>query len=178
MEHTSTISTPAPSSAVAEASANDWIDEQRPESIRRIHLGTESTIKAIGGFLMAIAIWGAFGVLRSMGDIPENPLVLLNVAGVIATFLAGLWLRDLESAGRALYTVLSMARVGVLAVTWIVQSGTISPFGVNYFLLGIQVLFAIILPGIVLLILWSPKARMVLSDDYRRRVLSVTGHVG
>jgi hypothetical protein len=178
MENTSTISTSAQSPNMAEPSANDWSGGPNLESIRRMHLRTEATIKGIGGFLVVAAVLGGLSFLTSMGDIPENPLILVDLPGAIATLLAGLWLRDLDSAGRALYTVIALARVGLLAASLGIQTDSISRFGLNHILLVALVLFAVILPGILLLILWSRKARMVLSDYYQRSVLPVTGHVG
>jgi hypothetical protein len=181
MENTSTISTistPAQSAATAEASANEEIGGLSPETIRMMHLGTEKTIKGIGGFLVFAAVWGGLSFLRSLGEISENPLMLADLPFAIATFLAGLWLRDLDSAGRTLYTILAVARVGLLAASFVLEADAISRFGVNYFVLGILALSAVILPGIFLLILWSSNARMVLSDVYQRKVLPFTGHVG
>lgn len=177
MENTHTLITPADAPDVAEDTSGALAQQATLESIRRAHLGTEGSIKAIGGFLLVIGLWGTIGFLRSLATVSTNPLVLVDLVFVVTNFIAALWLRDLDPAGRALYTITVLVRIVVIALMmWpALQPGAAdATLGTSSIVLGFLVASKVVLPGVFLLILWGRKARMVMSPYYRDTILPAT----
>lgn len=125
-------------------------------STRREHLGAEGAVKGAGNILLIVTAFGILGLVRGSEGVD-----FLYVGDLVVAGVSGALMRNLEAAGRWLYTLLGAApRVVFTAMAFFTVSGDAPTSGRWLLLLGL------LWPAVMLSILWSRKGRMVTSDHY------------
>jgi hypothetical protein len=167
-------------------------DSPSPEAIRRAHIGTEASIKAIGHLLLIGVALGGFGLLGSLGQVAQTPAgiltILTSVGLLIGNGISGVWLRNLDPRGRTFYTALFIVHCMILAFqapglidqlsqTAAAMTVTRAAFHRTYYVLASMAMIPLLLRTVFLYVLWNRKARLAMTEYYQTTIIPATPHI-
>ena len=144
-----------------------------PEFIRRTHISTETSVKAIGWLILLGGGVGMFSLFANSA--PTAGLQMLwGLAMSVVAIVAGILMVTLNAMGRLIYTGLVLVNLAQLAFNAHSVLATFEHIGdpQKYLMVSaLTMLFALAFPAWFLSILWSRKGRMVLSPRYRDEIV-------
>ena len=167
-------------------------DIPTPEAIRRTHVNAETSIRAIGHLLLLSVVLGGIALFRSLGQMGQSPAAMLDILAsvgfLIGNGISGAWLGRLDSRGRLLYTGLFFLHLALLAFqapglcdqlskAAAAMTTTQVDFHRTYYALLSMTLIPQLVRTLVLYVLWSRKARMVMTEHYQTTIIPATPQI-